>query len=232
MCHPDDFQAGTCACLRPSLCHTHHRRWLTVKKGNSVQQLPLFKPETASLGVVWEWFLWFVCECAGVPHPQRVLVTSNCELTPLQRAWLLPITDCTQRMADHEQNNLDPDHEEEEEEENEGPRGARRRRGAEVPLDALLRLLAGQRVVVREREAAGGNDELIAGLRRSGMLSRCESDLMQRSPASIPAYARSIQACHGPNSVATSVCHPSAKLPAPTGAKLQQHPTPTFDLRC
>jgi hypothetical protein len=78
-------------------------------------------------------------------------------------------------MADHEQDNHDRDPEEEQEE-NEGPRGARRRRGAEVPLDALLRLLAGQRVVVRGREAAGGNEELIAGLKRSGMLSRCESD--------------------------------------------------------
>lgn len=85
-------------------------------------------------------------------------------------------------MADHEQDNRDRDHEEEQEE-NEGPRGARRRRGAEVPLDALLRLLAGQRVVVRGREAAGGNEELIAGLKRSGMLS---SEGITRAMLAVP----------------------------------------------
>jgi hypothetical protein len=68
-------------------------------------------------------------------------------------------------MADREHNPPDgPD----EEADNEEPRARRRR--AEV-VD-LLRLLAGQRVVVREREAAAGNDELVAGLKRSGMLSR------------------------------------------------------------
>jgi hypothetical protein len=61
----------------------------------------------------------------------------------------------------------DSDHEDAEPEE---PRARRRR--AEVPLENLLRLLAGQRVIVRDREAAGNNDELIAGLKRSGMLSR------------------------------------------------------------
>lgn len=70
-------------------------------------------------------------------------------------------------MADPEQGMHDgSDHEGNDNE----PR-ARRRRG-EVPLENLLRLLAGQRVVVREREAAAGNDELVAGLKRSGMLSR------------------------------------------------------------
>lgn len=167
-------------CLPPSqpLPHPSPVLYTVAKKISAVQQLPLFQTKTAG---GWGVVLWFVAALAGVPQPQRVLVTINCEHTPLQRAcsWLLPITDsadCAQRMADNEQNNQDPDHNEEEEEENEGPRGARRRRGAEVPLDALLRRLAGQRVIVREREAAGGNDELIAGLKRSGMLSRCESD--------------------------------------------------------
>jgi hypothetical protein len=61
-----------------------------------------------------------------------------------------------------------------EQEEDEEPRGVRRRRAGEgVGVDALLRLLAGNRVLVREREAAGSNDELVAGLKRSGMLARC-----------------------------------------------------------
>jgi hypothetical protein len=68
-------------------------------------------------------------------------------------------------MADRERNPPDGS---DLEEDNEEPRARRRR--AEV-VD-LLRLLAGQRVVVREREAANGNDELVSGLKRSGMLSR------------------------------------------------------------
>ncbi len=69
-------------------------------------------------------------------------------------------------MAEPEQQ-----HQEEREEEEE-PRGVRRRR-ADVGVDALLRLLAGNRVLVREREAAGSNEELVQSLKRSGMLSRC-----------------------------------------------------------
>lgn len=70
-------------------------------------------------------------------------------------------------MADREHNPPDGS---DQEEENDEPRARRRR--AEVPLENLLRLLAGQRVLAREREAAAGNDELVAGLKRSGMLSR------------------------------------------------------------
>lgn len=62
----------------------------------------------------------------------------------------------------------------------EEPRARRRR--AEVPLENLLRLLAGQRVIVRDREAAGNNDELIAGLKRSGMLSRCDRGTLGSLP--------------------------------------------------
>lgn len=41
-----------------------------------------------------------------------------------------------------------------------------------IPLEGLLRLLAGQRVMVDRRDAASSNEELIAGLKRTGMLQR------------------------------------------------------------
>lgn len=44
--------------------------------------------------------------------------------------------------------------------------------GGGLPLPRLLALLQGQRIMVGAREAAGSNDELVAGLKRSGMLSR------------------------------------------------------------
>jgi len=41
-----------------------------------------------------------------------------------------------------------------------------------IPLENLFRLLAGQRVVMERRQAAGTNEELVAGLKRAGMLTR------------------------------------------------------------
>lgn len=171
MCHPDDFQAGFHISLPPSQPLPHPSPFFyTLNRITSVQQLfpPSLKPQTAGGG--FGCVSWCCPPTTCTDHKQlRTHTSAACLAPPLSSSP-------SQRMADHEQNNLDPDNEEEEEEENEGPRGARRRRGAEVPLDALLRLLAGQRVVVRGREAAGGNDELISGLKRSGMLSRCASD--------------------------------------------------------
>jgi hypothetical protein len=43
--------------------------------------------------------------------------------------------------------------------------------GMQIPLEGLLRLLAGQRVIVAERRAAGSNEELVSGLKRTGMLN-------------------------------------------------------------
>jgi len=74
-------------------------------------------------------------------------------------------------MADPEQQRPQNQQNESDQEDNGGPR-ARRRRADAMPLENLLRLLAGQRVMVERREAAGSNDELVAGLKRSGMLTR------------------------------------------------------------
>jgi hypothetical protein len=82
-------------------------------------------------------------------------------------------------MADPQLDAIE-DSDQEEEAQPEEPRARRRR--AEVPLENLLRLLAGQRVIVRDREAAGSNDELVAGLKRSGMLSRCDCGTLSSSP--------------------------------------------------
>lgn len=41
----------------------------------------------------------------------------------------------------------------------------------QIPLEGLLRLLAGQRVIVEQRRAAGSNEELMSGLKRTGMLN-------------------------------------------------------------
>lgn len=77
-------------------------------------------------------------------------------------------------MADHEVNRALSDSDREE---NEQPR-ARRRRADAIPLPNLLRMLQGNRILVdRPRDAAGNNDELVAGLKRSGMLSRCGQHL-------------------------------------------------------
>eukprot|EP00775_Hariotina_reticulata_P003598 gene3598-3863_t len=50
--------------------------------------------------------------------------------------------------------------------------GRRRVRERGIPLENLFRLLAGQRVVIERRQAAGTNEELVAGLKRTGMLTR------------------------------------------------------------
>jgi hypothetical protein len=41
----------------------------------------------------------------------------------------------------------------------------------QIPLEGLLRLLAGQRVIIEQRRAAGSNEELVSGLKRTGMLN-------------------------------------------------------------
>lgn len=97
-------------------------------------------------------------------------------------------------MADpQQQQQLDHDDHDQEDE----LRGARRVRRPDG-VEQLLRLLAGNRVIVREREAAGSNEELVQGLRRSGMLSRCGS-----VPANAPLQA-------GANFVLSLVCKAQA----------------------
>lgn len=79
-------------------------------------------------------------------------------------------------MADPQAAGHDSDLEENEQNvDNQVPRARRPRGGnrAAEPLENLLRLLAGPRMVERAgRDAAGNNDELVTGLKRSGMLSR------------------------------------------------------------
>eukprot|EP00878_Enallax_costatus_P008072 GHUV01008442.1.p1 GENE.GHUV01008442.1~~GHUV01008442.1.p1 ORF type:complete len:607 (+),score=209.30 GHUV01008442.1:178-1998(+) len=91
---------------------------------------------------------------------------------------------------------MDPDHEDprqgrdrdaDDEERNEDVHGNRRRRArvaAEgIPLEGLLRLLAGQRVIIERRDGASNNEELVAGLKRTGML---QSDPVIHAMLSVP----------------------------------------------
>eukprot|EP00879_Flechtneria_rotunda_P008171 GHRR01008560.1.p1 GENE.GHRR01008560.1~~GHRR01008560.1.p1 ORF type:complete len:542 (+),score=177.66 GHRR01008560.1:161-1786(+) len=55
-----------------------------------------------------------------------------------------------------------------------------------IPLDNLLRLLAGNRVIIERREAASNNEELVAHLKRSGMLT---SDSVMRAMLTVPRGA-------------------------------------------
>ncbi|KAF8072717.1 PIMT1 [Scenedesmus sp. PABB004] len=77
--------------------------------------------------------------------------------------------------------------------------GNRRRRARAVhaeaiPLEGLLRLLAGQRVVVQRRDAARSNEELVAGLKRAGMLT---SEGVARAMLAVPRGAMVPEAYRG-----------------------------------
>eukprot|EP00882_Tetradesmus_deserticola_P022592 GHRQ01024520.1.p1 GENE.GHRQ01024520.1~~GHRQ01024520.1.p1 ORF type:complete len:324 (+),score=122.32 GHRQ01024520.1:74-973(+) len=79
------------------------------------------------------------------------------------------------------------DVDEEEREDQDDLHGNRRRRArvlaGEIPLEGLLRMLAGQRVVVERRRAAASNEELVSGLKRSGMLN---SEAVQHAMLTCP----------------------------------------------
>lgn len=81
----------------------------------------------------------------------------------------------------------EPDLEDAEDQDNDDLHGNRRRRAralaGEIPLEGLLRLLAGQRVIVEQRRAAGSNEELMSGLKRTGMLN---SEAVQRAMLTCP----------------------------------------------
>ncbi|KAF6261005.1 protein-L-isoaspartate O-methyltransferase-domain-containing protein [Scenedesmus sp. NREL 46B-D3] len=77
--------------------------------------------------------------------------------------------------------------EQEEREDQDDLHGNRRRRAralaGEIPLEGLLRMLAGQRVIVERGRAAGSNEELVSGLKRTGMLN---SEAVHRAMLTCP----------------------------------------------